>query len=274
MKYFLTLSVLIVFVQLTKQAALENRIVNGEKVSINKYPYQVFVLNDRQGCGGSIISKKCILTAGHCVIKPDKYSEKTWVKQRPEEISITPGKSTIDHINSDILVEKINLHPNFKATCAFINGVPSVSDMKNDIAIIVLKDQLEYSKKINKISLPPQGESESLLYGKTAIATGYGMMSNNERTEDLHAVKLTIPDADILCDDSENICLPKQDNQRGICAGDSGGPLVINGVQYGITSGRIYQEDKPLCQFSTGFTFVNLIHYRQWISENSNVDEE
>lgn len=44
------------------------RIVGGERTEIEKYPYQVFIgINVRNVCGGSIISKYSIVTAGHCI---------------------------------------------------------------------------------------------------------------------------------------------------------------------------------------------------------------
>ncbi|KXJ79768.1 hypothetical protein RP20_CCG028169 [Aedes albopictus] len=44
-----------------------DKIVGGETVDIEAFPYQVAVLDvDNQICGGSIISDRWILTAAHC----------------------------------------------------------------------------------------------------------------------------------------------------------------------------------------------------------------
>ncbi|XP_050302238.1 chymotrypsin-2-like [Anthonomus grandis grandis] len=272
--------VLVLLVQLSQQAAIDNRIVNGKKVSIEDYPYQVSLFRKnldgsiRFFCGGSIISKKCILTAGHCAVKPDENSEKTWTYITPEEVSVLPGKASTLDSSSAISAEKINVHPNFQATFIFKNHKLIGGTLaENDIAVIFLKKLLEYSTSIAKISLPPQGESESIFYGKVAVATGFGLTYNSISTTDLYAVNLTISKTNTLCHNNEMICLAEQENQRGTCSGDSGGPLVINKVQYGISSAIFNPTDPLVCQKSSEFIFVNIIHYREWISKNSDVDE-
>ncbi|XP_050302419.1 chymotrypsin-2-like [Anthonomus grandis grandis] len=272
--WFLQFScVLIAFVQLSQPATIEHRIVNGEKVSIDDYPYQVYLFNPSGSCGGSIISKKCILTAGHCVVKPDLTSIKTWAKHNANTVSVLPGKSNVLDKSSAILAEKINLHSDFNIVFLLKDEEIVAKDVENDIAIIFLGTSLICSTGIKKVSLPPLGESESLLYGKTAVATGYGRLYDNKLTKDLYAVNLKIPKTNILCENDKIICLPKQENSRGTCFGDSGGPLVINGVQYGIISGANNKNVPPLCQYATRLNFINIIHYREWISKNSDVYE-
>ncbi|XP_050304857.1 kallikrein 1-related peptidase b9-like [Anthonomus grandis grandis] len=201
--WFLQFScVLIVFIQLSQQAAIDNRIVNGQKVqSIEQYPYQVALFKKNELiCGGSILSQKYILTAAHCLVKP---------LEEGEEISC----------------------------------------------------------------LPSPDESDSSFCGKTAVTTGYGWLYNNEPTTDLYAVNLKIPKINKCPYGFHHmICVPQQKGLKGICHGDSGGPLVINGVQYGITASGI--EPTRICQDITLFAFTNIIEFRKWISENSDIDEE
>ncbi|XP_050313819.1 chymotrypsin-2-like [Anthonomus grandis grandis] len=260
------LCVVVVFIQLSHQAAIENRIVNGKRVSIEDYPYQVAlfkkeVINDKFtfGCGGSIISQKYILTAAHCVsFKGENIPA--------EHIFLMVGKSSVANFDeqSAFKSNKIIVHPNYKST-----------SVTSDIAIINLKDPIKYSSRIKPIRLPNQNALDSSYYGKIAVATGYGLLYNNTKTTDLHAVNLTMPKSRGLHCDATDICIPPQENQRGICSDDSGGPLVINGVQYGIISNMKLQSDSDhFCQNAEQFNFANVVYYREWISTNSDVDDQ
>jgi len=53
----------------------ESRIIGGEEAAKGQFPYQAAItLSDYDFCGGSLISKNWVLTAGHCV---DRYSQWT-----------------------------------------------------------------------------------------------------------------------------------------------------------------------------------------------------
>lgn len=48
--------------------SLDNRIIGGEKVNIEDYPYQVALYSGgRYTCGGVILSTRWIITAAHCI---------------------------------------------------------------------------------------------------------------------------------------------------------------------------------------------------------------
>lgn len=46
-----------------------NRVVGGSVTQPHEYPWIAAVFSDRTKCGGSIITNRHILTAGHCVYK-------------------------------------------------------------------------------------------------------------------------------------------------------------------------------------------------------------
>ena len=53
------------------RADSDKRIVGGEKAEVAEYPWQVAVLFGdrklfRQGCGGSLVGDKYVVTAAHC----------------------------------------------------------------------------------------------------------------------------------------------------------------------------------------------------------------
>ncbi|XP_050311293.1 chymotrypsin-2-like [Anthonomus grandis grandis] len=272
--------VLVVLIQLSQQAAIENRIVNGQIVkSIEEYPYQVALfektsINDYKfQCGGSIISKKYILTAAHCVSVPN-----TTQTLPAEHIFVIAGKTSVAKFDRQLahIPNKIIKHSNYNLE---FNSDGSLLNSTNDIALINLKEPLEYSETINKVRLPKKHQSIFLIYGKTAVATGFGRLYNNVITTDLYAVNLTIPEENELnLKISDKILILGNEQQRGVCYGDSGGPLVVNGVQCGVTNHFISSDSDThvpaYCHLGKHFVFANVNHYRDWISENSDVDEE
>ncbi|XP_050304853.1 trypsin-7-like [Anthonomus grandis grandis] len=281
MKFIQFFAVLVGIFEVSQQAKIKNRILNGKVVSIEDYPYQVlviwnvYILSVPQ-CGGSIISENYILTAGHCVTIKQNDGKKTWVQLRPEMITVLPGKSSAVDLRSAVSIAKIIVHPKLILKHVFnSNGTcTGTKEVKNDIAMIRLKNPLTISKTISIIRLPSQDEQDSSFCGKIAVVTGFGNTFHNQPTQDLHAVNITMP----AVNDCENgfICVSNGKPPRGTCQGDSGGPLVINGIQYGLTSYGTSNISAPeiFCEdFHTTY-YVNIIKYRKWISQNSDVDKK
>merc|ERR1712212_194153 len=77
-----------------------NRIVGGKEVEPNSLPWQVHTLD---GCGGTILCSKFIMTAAHC---PNQ-----------EGMTVTVGMHDIRNANeltrTRHLVEKVHDHPNY-----------------------------------------------------------------------------------------------------------------------------------------------------------------
>lgn len=59
----------------------ENKIVGGQEVDINLYPYHVAYGTN---CGGAIIDKKWVITAGHCGYVISRVLDLDWKKKQNE----------------------------------------------------------------------------------------------------------------------------------------------------------------------------------------------
>uniref|UniRef100_A0A182JXI6 Peptidase S1 domain-containing protein n=1 Tax=Anopheles christyi TaxID=43041 RepID=A0A182JXI6_9DIPT len=197
------------------------RIVGGHVADIETYPYQVSVreLNEHI-CGGSIITNRWILTAGHCV--DDTIA--AYMNVRVGSAFYTQGGTIYD-------VKLAITHP---------DHVPYSWIM--DFALLELENTIVFSKTAQPIALATR--LEDLLSDRYCVVTGWGRTLNEEESfEKLRAVEIPIISR-VLCNatyegkiDQAMICAGDYANGgKGSCAYDSGGPLVCADMQVGIVS--------------------------------------
>ncbi|XP_042233553.1 uncharacterized protein LOC121873847 isoform X2 [Homarus americanus] len=233
---------------------LSSKIVGGQPVTINQYPWNVALLNTITGlafCGGAIINDLYIITAAHCVntISVDKLLVRVGETSRQ-------GQSTLQ-----VPVQSIIVHPNY-------SGITS-----DDIALVKLARPLEYNEKILPVCLARGRED---INNEKAIVTGWGRKTfEGALLDELHEVKIKVLPTRKCRRKSEYnfsevhkkiICAlgPGKD----ACQGDSGGPLTyLDGDQYvhiGIVSWGIgcANPDYP-------GIYTRISSYKKWIQENA-----
>uniref|UniRef100_T1GW39 Peptidase S1 domain-containing protein n=1 Tax=Megaselia scalaris TaxID=36166 RepID=T1GW39_MEGSC len=152
----------------SKIAPQKGRIVNGVNATVGQAPYIVSISDDDNSdyyhyCGGSIIDKEWILTAGHCLIRSGKLrvfiyagmtdaSNKTGGQVRATDYAIIHPK-----------------YPNDGTAAPY------------DIALLHLEKPLEFNELVNPIALPYPGEFFS---GKGKLY-GWGRTDSNEPSPDV-----------------------------------------------------------------------------------------
>ena len=105
---------------------VESRIIGGKEAAKGQFPYQAAVtLDDNNFCGGSLISKKWILTAGHCVKSVVKWTVSLGAHNIRDLFE--PGRVTLTS-NKAILHEEFNTRL-----------------LKNDVALVELPQDLQLS---------------------------------------------------------------------------------------------------------------------------------
>merc|ERR1712227_764492 len=156
-------------------------------------------------CGGSIVSKKWIVTASHCV-----------EGSSPSRIYVTVGlhdQKRRQGSPRDMVPKRFIMHP----SCRF---------PKNDIALIELRDPIQYNRVTKAIPLAKQRE-----FGPSSdcVISGWGNMKGNQYSAPNILQETSI---DIVSESScrrfarqdDVVCL--YNGRSGSCQGDSGGPLA------------------------------------------------
>ena len=211
---------------------------------ILQYPWTIAILkyNGRRAsiwCGGSLISRKHIITAGHCLVGQEKDS-----------LKVVLGATDAFLEGEEIGVNDFQIHPKFTPPKAYY-----------DIAILELSTSVSpitypstYYSNIFPICLPKQAQMVDNWKGRPVVVTGYGSERGRESSiihyaplevlEQKECVKKHFDDltgerfedrrnqvqrflSKEMKITNELICTISRSEALGCCPGDSGGPLTI-----------------------------------------------
>ncbi|KAJ8713394.1 hypothetical protein PYW07_013764 [Mythimna separata] len=233
------------------------RIVGGHYSYIIYFPYQVGLIavtpDGDAICGGSLISKTRVLTAGHCWFDGETQAWK---------FKVVLGSTRLygnDGIRFDTAL--VITHPQFS---------PPIT---NDIAMILLPHTVEYSSTISPIALPSGKERNQSFVGWVGMASGYGFISDTDSVDNeryLSYVYLPLvsrqqcyPFQDI--DFSKQVCASGEGG-RSTCQGDSGGPIVVNSNNRRVLVGIVSFGSSSGCQKGYPSVYTRVSAYLNWIT--------
>ncbi|XP_056631776.1 CLIP domain-containing serine protease HP8-like [Diorhabda sublineata] len=264
---------------------VSEKIVGGTRVALGEYPWMALIQyigtkGVTNGCGGTLINSKYVLTAAHCVdedilqfqslqlyrIILGEYDTKT-----DPDCTAGPNSVCADAIKVYNAAQIIK-HYNFDKT----NG------LLNDIALIKLDREVEFSDYIKPICLPrtnfvlnQNGRETVTVAGWGTIFTKKDVSAKESTSRMLNKVDLPVVDQ-VYCTNQGVILTPGQlcvglGKGMDSCRGDSGGPAMVQIVedseivsyQIGIISYG-FSPDRELCgSVSSVKTFVP--YYLNWI---------
>ncbi|XP_049825221.1 brachyurin-like [Aethina tumida] len=234
----------------------QSRIIGGTEAPKHSSPWQAaLIIDSKSFCGGSLISKNYVLTAGHCT-------------SEAESILVILGAHNIEEKESTkqlIWSASITTHPNYRK---------ALSGPVNDIGVV----QLSTSAVLNSyVKVVPLANSRSGNFNNVAATlSGWGRTTDDSSNISpvLMRVDLTTM-RNIMCQiqvfkikaiiRNTNICTSGR-GTKGSCNGDSGGALISNGVQIGIVS---FGGSK--CERGMPSVFTRVSQFQTWIAQNTDV---
>ncbi|XP_037687362.1 transmembrane protease serine 11F [Choloepus didactylus] len=230
------------------------RIMKGSKIAMEgEWPWQASLqlIGAGHQCGASLISNTWLLTAAHCFQRNKDPSQ--WIVTFGASVKPPAVKRSVG---------EIIIHENYHK-----------DTNENDIALIQLTTQVEYSNIVQRVCLP---DSSIKLPPKTSVfVTGFGSIVDDGPTQN----KLRQARVETISNDVCNrkdvydgmitsgmLCAGFMEGKVDACKGDSGGPLVypdnrdiwylVGIVSWGQSCGL---PNKP-------GVYTRVAQYRDWIA--------
>lgn len=200
------------------------KIVGGEEVQEGRYPYMVALMdcNDRQFCGGSLISEDWVLSAAHC-----------------------KGVATHVYIGRHDLSDETEEYESIEVDLEIKHPLYFEAFTEKDYLLIKLKRPSAFTP------VKLDSGTATLTHGTPVTVMGWGLIIPETtflpgvETSVLREVEVNVV-ANTICFFSYGFITPNMLCAKKLgkdsCQGDSGGPLIIKGdsadrdVQVGIVS--------------------------------------
>ncbi|XP_051726522.1 trypsin-2-like [Ctenopharyngodon idella] len=219
-----------------------DKIIGGYECPSHSQPWQVYLTDGRQACGGSLINERWVVSAAHCKFIHD-------------DLYVHLGKHNLDvteDTEQKITVEKEIRYPKF-------NDQPH----NNDIMLIKLRKPAIFNKYVKPIPLTTSCTSA----GEQCLISGWGDTEVGPASV-LQCLNLPVLSKtqckgayDTLI--TENMfCAGFMEGGKDSCTGDSGGPVVCNGKLKGVVS-----FGEGCAQPGFPGVYAEVCRYTDWIKD-------
>ncbi|PWA16696.1 hypothetical protein CCH79_00017458 [Gambusia affinis] len=231
------------------------KIVGGQDSSPGSWPWQVELqLNGCYNCGGSLINKKWVLTAAHCI-----------TKTRPSTCQVSLGRHQLQGGNTNtqvnVGVAEIFVHPGYG------------SKSFNDIALLRLSSPVQFTDYIRPVCLAASGSRFN--NGTDSWVTGWGYVGEGVPLRPPKTLQeVTVPvigrrqcscsyGNGVITDNM--ICSGVLSGGKDACQGDSGGPMVSKQDSRWIQSG-VVSFGRGCARPNLPGVYTRVSRYQSWIN--------
>ncbi|GLV46395.1 hypothetical protein CBL_20738 [Carabus blaptoides fortunei] len=219
------------------------KIVGGQDASPGEYPWLVSVT--RRGghfCGGSVLSKHFVLTAGHCMCSGTNLLQAQQLRITLGQHDLTNGKRSNSY---EMQIKDITMHPQYKC-----------DRVSHDLAVMELVKSIQWSDNVLPACLPNGlGETGYNRFDNSlATVAGWGWLNENTqkggRATVLQKANVNVIGTETCrqwyksqgkktkIQDSQ-ICAGHQQGGVDSCWADSGGPLMVGSENHVIVVGVV-----------------------------------
>ncbi|XP_031354793.1 serine protease 7-like [Photinus pyralis] len=241
---------------------------DNDNVTLDEFPWIALLLDGATKdlkCAGTLINRRYVMTVAHCVAG-------LWSRNlvaRLGEFNVMTDVDCIDHTMfgrecsdpvQEYSAEEVTLHPEYMPSTTY-----------NDIALVRLSRDVEYSEYIRPICLPRSKELD-LNEGVQLAASGWGAEIDEVppvvRKTKFAARLLPIPvcfKMRMFLASNDHLCAYEV-RETSPCAREVGSPLMISVKNQWEQVGMVSFTSK--CGVDIPTVFVKIARYIDWVNEN------
>ncbi|XP_049943368.1 venom protease-like [Schistocerca serialis cubense] len=234
------------------------RITGGQPAGVGQFPYQALIVSDDvEMWGGSLITRKAVLTSSGCTIGRQKFVV------RLGGIHRTETESTAWIVESSWALT----HPDFSMFAYYSHSV----------AVVYLPEEAPLNSFIGLVALRSPLEVNDTFVGENAIIAGWGWPSQTgDASETLQWTDVTVV-PNKVCEQfyesgaviESTLCAGNE--YTGSCWGDLGSPLVVKTgggyKQIGVSS--FLPEGEGCDVAGAAAAYVRITSVLDWITSNA-----
>uniref|UniRef100_A0A182VR65 Peptidase S1 domain-containing protein n=1 Tax=Anopheles minimus TaxID=112268 RepID=A0A182VR65_9DIPT len=246
---------------------IRSRIIGGVTSNQGEHPWHVAIyLDEEYQCGGSIIGRRWILTAAHCLTRQNT-NETLEVDLFRVYTGIIDISTIDDHFYRT--ADQVIIHRDYNPVM-----------YTTDIGLLRLKRNITFNSFIKPVCLYNRTVDISTFYGREGKVTGWGFNRNGVISNVLNYLEVPVVSQKVCSQRNvqfngvlavgESFCAGHADG-NSVCNGDSGGGLVFaEGSRYhvrGIVSISAQRRNLLLCDPNQYSVFTDVSKFLSWIRQ-------